>query len=141
MTNSQPSQSPSSAPTPQRQEPERQEPESQEPESQGPERQEPESQEPESQGPERQEPESQEPLSNQVVQQNSVQAQANGRDSNGSHEEPTNDVEEEPFSLIDGSSLAHCKVERNRKQRIATSIQKLADMLQLKEIDSKKLVR
>ena len=106
LTNSQPSQSPSSAPTPQRQE-----------------------------------PESQEPLSNQVVQQNSVQAQANGRDSNGSHEEPTNDVEEEPFSLIDGSSIAHCKVERNRKQRIATSIQRLADMLQLKEIDSRKLVR
>ncbi len=42
---------------------------------------------------------------------------------------------------VDNSSAAHCEVERRRKRKIATSIQTLAEMLQLKEVDPKKIVR
>ena len=57
-------------------------------------------------------------------------------------EPPAGDVDSgaPPPVVIDNSSAAHCEVERRRKHRIATSIQTLAEMLQLKEIDPKKLV-
>jgi len=77
-----------------------------------------------------------EPLSPNHPDQETVDEQQASNDVGGDKPGYT----ETEDASIDGSSIAHCEVERKRKKKIATSIIQLAELLQLKEVDPTKLV-